>query len=60
MVVEKIQNWLVVKGYTQCKGIEYIKLFSTSMRFALIRLILAIVVNLDLELHQMDVKTLFC
>ena len=60
MVVEKIQNWLVVKGYTQCKGIEYIKLFSTAMRFALIRLILAIVVNLDLELHQMDVKNFFC
>jgi hypothetical protein len=60
MVVEKIQDWLVVKWYTQYKGIEYIKLFSTAMRFALIRLILAIVVNLDLELHQMDVKTLFC
>ena len=29
------------------------------MRFASIRLILAIVTNLDLELYQMDVKTAF-
>ena len=29
------------------------------MRFALIHLILAIVAHLDLELYQMDVKTIF-
>ena len=38
---------------------NYNKTFSPVVRFALIRLILAIVASLDLELHQMDVKTAF-
>ena len=33
--------------------------FSLVMRFAFVRLILAIVANLNLELYQMDVKTAF-
>lgn len=35
------------------------KSFSSVMRFALIRLLLAVVANLDLELHQMDIKIVF-
>ena len=38
---------------------DYEDTFSLVVKFASIRLILAIVVNLDLELYQMDVETTF-
>ena len=49
----------MVKGYTQREGIDYEETFSPVVRFVSIRLILAIVAHLDLELFQMDVKTAF-
>ena len=57
--IEKYKARLVAKGYTQQKGINYEENFSPIVRFASIRLILAIVAHIDLELHQMDVKTIF-
>ena len=49
----------MAKGYTQKEGIYYDETFSLVVRFASIRLILAIITSLDLELHQMDVKKSF-
>ena len=49
----------MVKGNTQQKGINYEETFSPVVKFALICLILAIMAHMDLELHQMDVKTNF-
>ena len=49
----------MAKDYTQKEGIDYKETFSPVVRFTSILLLLAIVTNLNLELHQMDVKTTF-
>ena len=55
--IDKYKAQLVAKGYTQNEGIDYEETCSPVVRFAYIRLFLAMVASLDLELHQMDVKT---
>ena len=50
---------LVAKRFTQRKGIDYNEIFSPVVKFKTIRLMLAIVVQFNLELEQLDVKTAF-
>lgn len=50
---------LVAKGYSQREGIDYQEVFSPVVKHVSIKLLLAITVQEDLELEQLDVKTAF-
>ena len=57
--IDRYKAQLVAEGYAQKEGIDYEETFSPVVRFASVRLILAIVAKMELELYQMDVKTAF-
>ena len=50
---------LVVKGYSQRKGIDYDEIFSPVVKLNSIRILLSVVASENLHLEQMDVKTTF-
>ena len=50
---------LVAKGFTQREGINYTEIFSPIVKFKTISIMLTIVVQFDLELELLDVKTTF-
>ena len=50
---------LVTKGFSQREEIDYTDIVSPVVKFKTIRVMLAVVVQFDLELEQMDVKTAF-
>ncbi|KAL4291216.1 hypothetical protein GQ457_14G001800 [Hibiscus cannabinus] len=50
---------LVAKGYAQKEGIEYNEVFSPVVKHSSIRILLALVAQLNLELAQLDVKMAF-
>ena len=58
-MIDKFKARLVAKGFTQVEGVNYKETFSSVMGIASIRLLLALIAYLDLELIQMDVKTAF-
>ena len=49
----------MAKGFTQREGIDYNGTFSPVSCKDSFRIIMALVAHYDLELHQMDVKTVF-
>ena len=50
---------LVAKGYAQREGINYNEVFSPIVKHSSIRILLALVAQLNFERGQLDVKTAF-
>jgi ATP-binding cassette subfamily B (MDR/TAP) protein 1 len=50
---------LVVKGFSQRKGIDFDEIFSPVVKMTSIRMILGVAASLNLEVEQMEVKTTF-
>ena len=57
--IDKYNARLVVKGYKQKEGVDYFDTYSPVTRITSIRMLIAIAVLHNLEIHQMDVKTAF-
>lgn len=57
--VQRHKARLVVKGYSQVKGIDYDETYSPVARYSSIRFLLAMAVKFDLAIHQMDAVTAF-
>ena len=50
---------LVAKGYAHKEGIDYNEVFSPVVKHFSIRILLALVAQMNMELVQLDVKTIF-
>ena len=57
--IDKYKARLVIKGYKQKEGLDYFDTYSPVTRISSIRMLIAIAVIHNLEIHQMDVKTAF-
>ena len=54
-----VKQRLVVKGFSQNKGIDFTDIFSPFVKMSSITIILGLVIALDLECEQIDVKNVF-
>ncbi|GKB58046.1 retrovirus-related pol polyprotein from transposon TNT 1-94 [Tanacetum coccineum] len=57
--IDKYKARLVIKGFRQREGLDYFDTYLPVTRITSIRMILAIAALRNLEVHQMDVKTIF-
>ena len=58
-IIEKYKARLVAKGFRQNEGLELFDTYSLVTRITFIRLLIAISAIYNLEIHQMDDKTVF-
>jgi hypothetical protein len=57
--VKKLKDRLVAKGYSQVEGVDFSEIFSHVAKLTSIRVLMSLVAAFDLEIEQMDVKTMF-
>ena len=57
--IQKYKARVVAQGFTQVKGVDFDKTFAPVAKLSSLRAILAIAAELDLEVHQMDVKAAY-
>jgi hypothetical protein len=57
--LDKYKARLVAKGYTQQPGVDFVDTYSPVAKIASVQIIMVVAARLDLELHQLDVKTAF-
>ena len=50
---------LVVKGYSQRKGIDYEEVYAPVVRFGTIRILIALAALMECQIHHLDVKSAF-
>jgi hypothetical protein len=57
--VKKFKARLVAKEYSQVKGVDFGEIFSPIAKLTSIRVSMSLATTFDLEIEQMDVKTVF-
>ena len=57
--IDRFKARLVAKGYSKKEGVNYNEIFSPVVQHTSIRVSLALVAILDMELEQVNVKTTF-
>src|SRR6266702_6193689 len=57
--IQKYKARVVTQGFTQVEGVDFDETFAPVAKFASLHAILALAAELDLEVHQMDVKSAY-
>ena len=58
-MVTRYKAWLVAKGFTQIKGLDFGETYAPAARLESIHILLAFAAHHDFKLFQMDVKSAF-